>query len=979
MRADFDDDGALDLACTNNSGASVSVFRGDGRGGFAAAITVAAPGSPWGLAVVDANADGRPDLLVSNGAGSALTLLRGTGTGTFTNAASIATPLSPRDLAVADFDGDGTPDVAAACAGTNQLALLRGTAGSFASWLVLAAGSGAAGVAVGDFNRDGAADPVSLNTSANSVTRWLGSCAAPAAAAPRLLAPNGGESWWPGTAQTVRWSAAPGTAAVDVELSRDGGATWTALVRGATGDHARVLASGAASERMRLRVRDAAIGWRQDASDTTFALCGLLRAPLASAAGCAANHLAVADLDGDGRLDALAAGGGTARVLRGTGDGRFTALAPFALDASVRVRLADVDGDGVLDLLALGAAGLDWRAGDGAGGFGPAHAVPLAHGVDVTCADFDADGHADAAVLTDDGTSRALVVRSAVGSAPLAAEWRVALDASPRTLAHADFDGDGITDLAVSGSSALEIWRGGGAAGRGDARFALASTRALPGGAGDLALGDFDLDGRLDVVACALATGDLYTVGTESATPAAPTLGVPVTSSAGAAAASPVVTDFDGDGHADVALVDAAAGDVRVLAGAAGGFGAPQVFAGGGGELASGDFDGDGVTDLLVARPDQSAVACLAGMCPPLASASVALRARHDGERFVTGFARRIAWSRESGIALARVELSRDGGMHWVTLAEASADTALAWIVTGPATAHARLRVSDAANPSRADVSGEFAIVAPYGTPRSDAWPGSGTGASALALGASHVATVAAGRVLVAPLGGGAWTDAGEADARSVMFADCDGDGREDLVTRLANFVSVRRALEAGGFGEARMLGTAGANAALVAADFDLDGRADLAVACGTPPAQRVMTFRATAAADDGRAAFAAPGAVALPAAATALVATDVNADGITDLLAGGNGVLATLLGNGTAGRGDGSFRLGATRGFGGGALAALLATDLDRDGATDVAGVDATSTVLGAAGNGAGGFGTPVAFATAAAARALAWGDFDR
>ncbi|MFN8587313.1 MAG: VCBS repeat-containing protein [Candidatus Eisenbacteria bacterium] len=154
----------------------------------------------------------------------------------------------------------------------------------------------------------------------------------------------------------------------------------------------------------------------------------------------------MADLDGDGRLDALAAGGGTACVLRGTGDGRFTALAPFALDASVRVRLADVDGDGLLDLLALGAAGLDWRAGDGAGGFGPAHAVPLAHGVDVTCADFDADGHADAAVLADDGTSRALVVRSAVGSAPLAAEWRVALDAAPRTLAHADFDGDGITD-----------------------------------------------------------------------------------------------------------------------------------------------------------------------------------------------------------------------------------------------------------------------------------------------------------------------------------------------------------------------------------------------------------------------------------------------------------------------------------------------------------------------------------------------------
>ncbi|MBI5169146.1 MAG: VCBS repeat-containing protein, partial [Candidatus Eisenbacteria bacterium] len=605
VAADFDDDGRLDLACSNNGSANVSVFRGDGAGGFAAGVTYAAPGSPWGLATLDANADGRTDLLVSNGASTTLTLLRGTGTGAFTAAATLTTALAPRDLAVADFDGDGTPDVAAACAAANQVSVLRGAGGSFVAYATYAAGSGAASVCTGDFDRDGVPDLACANTAANNVTRWLGTCPAASAPVVTMLAPNGGEAWWPGTEQTVRWTKSAGVAAVDVERSVDDGLTWVPLARGVTGDHVKVSAAGAASERMRLRVRDAAVASRSDASDAAFALCGLFRTPRRTALPFAAAQLERADVDGDGLDDVLAASATQAALLRGLGDGRFAPLAPFAVDAARRVRLADVNGDGLLDLVTLGAASLAWHAGDGTGAFGAAQSSALEGGVDFVCADFDADGFADVAALVDGSAGPSLVVRG-TDDLPLARAWSAPLDGTPRQLVCGDLDGDGVTDLAIADGTELEIWRGGGAAGRGDATFALASSRALPGGAAALSLGDFDPDGRLDVAACALASGDLWTLGTPTFAAAAMELGTPVAAPTGSAVRSPVVAAFDGDGRADVALVAPASAEVRVLAGTAAGFGAPRVFAGGAGALVAGDFAADGATDLLVARPDSS-------------------------------------------------------------------------------------------------------------------------------------------------------------------------------------------------------------------------------------------------------------------------------------------------------------------------------------------------------------------------------------
>lgn len=982
--ADFDDDGRFDLACSNNTSGSVSVFRGDGAGGFAAAVSVAAPGSPWGLAVLDADRDGHADLLVSNGAGSTVTLLRGDGAAGFSPSGSFSTPLAPRDLAVADLDGDGIADVAAACAGTNQVAVLRGAGAGYAALGNYAAAAGAASVCAGDFNGDGAPDLACANTTANSVSRYIGTCPAPATATVALVSPNGGETWWPGVEPVVRWRRGAGVTSVDLDLSRDGGVTWLPLARGVTGEHLTIRASGASSEHMRVRVRDSAVSARADASDAPFSVCGLFRSGVRTPLGFAAAQLERADLDGDGVDDAVAASATQAAVLRGTGDGRFVPGAPFDVDASRRMRLADVNADGLADLVTLGAGTLAWRAGDGAGAFGLPRLVAMSGGVDFVAGDFDADGHADAALLVSGAAGARLVVRRAA-TAPFETEWSAPVNGAPQQLVAADLDGDGITDLAIATASELQLWRGTGAAGRGDARFALGSTRALPGGAGDLSVADFDRDGRLDVAACALVTSDVWTLGTSSVLSTAElVLGTPTATNAGDTPRSPVVADFDGDGRADMAVIAPGAAQVRVLGGTDAGFSLPASFAGGTGALLTGDFLRDGATDLLVARPESSDVLCLPAQCPPRTAAEVRLASRHAGERWSVGFARRVAWSRTGAVALARVELSRDGGARWTPISCAVVDSQLTFVVSGPATAHARVRVCDATSSTRGDESAEFAIVELFASGGVSIQPPLAAAGSALELGTPHAdgtsdAVVVAGGRVALLRGMATAEDLGETGARRALLTDLDGDGHDELLVMTANALLVKRGLADGGFGAARTLATAGANAALLTGDFDEDGIPDLAAACGVAPAQRVMLWRGLGVDVDSRMAFGGATQVAIPSPATAMTSADVNADGITDLLVAHGGGLSTLLGNGGAGRGNGGFRVAGTRAFGAGAVCALLCADLNGDGAPDVAGADSTlGALLVSAGDGAGGFATAVTTAWAPSAGGVAWGDFD-
>ena len=113
---DFDNDGNLDLVVANQISDTVSVHLGDGTGNFAAPSLISI-NNPKTVAVDDFNGDGFDDFAVGFtvliGTGR-VTVFFGDGAGGFPTQTSVTMSDSPNSLLVADFNGDNAPDIAAA-------------------------------------------------------------------------------------------------------------------------------------------------------------------------------------------------------------------------------------------------------------------------------------------------------------------------------------------------------------------------------------------------------------------------------------------------------------------------------------------------------------------------------------------------------------------------------------------------------------------------------------------------------------------------------------------------------------------------------------------------------------------------------------------------------------------------------------------------------------------------------------------------
>jgi hypothetical protein len=165
----------------------------------------------------------------------------------------------------------------------------------------------------------------------------------------------------------------------------------------------------------------------------------------------------VGDFNGDGIADLAVANDfnpGSLSVFLGHGDGTFAPAQTYATSLyPSSVVAGDVNGDGIVDLLATSfedaTGAVNVLLGRGDGTFAPAQtyaAGPYPTGLMV--ADFNGDGLPDLAVANANNEEASVLLGR--GDGTFAAPQSYAAGPSPGGLAVGDFNGDGLPDLALA-------------------------------------------------------------------------------------------------------------------------------------------------------------------------------------------------------------------------------------------------------------------------------------------------------------------------------------------------------------------------------------------------------------------------------------------------------------------------------------------------------------------------------------------------
>src|SRR5436309_3526137 len=384
-----------------------------------------------------------------------------------------------------------------------------------------------------------------------------------------------------------------------------------------------------------------------------------LEAPVFSSGGYSANSVAVADVNGDGKLDLLVAnfctstpcgGDGTVAVLLGNGDGTFQPAVTYDSGGqnAVSIAVADVNSDGKPDAVVTdncvtstcdaGAVGVLLGNGDGtfqaavnytSGGLSPSSVV---------VGDVNGDGKPDLLVgniYMGNGNYSRGSVGLLLGNGDGTFLGPVSFDSGGEYaygVAVGDINGDGKLDLFVANFCADSTCASGGVAvflGKGDGSFQPVVTYGSGGlDSYSVAVGDVNEDGKPDLLVANYysADGNYYSNGTvgvllgngDGTFQAAVSYG-----SGGSGPVSLAVGDVNGDGKPDLLVANQCAssdctnGTVGVLFGKGNStFGRVVSYESGGYQaswVAVADVSGDGRPDLLVANQCASSNNCANG------------------------------------------------------------------------------------------------------------------------------------------------------------------------------------------------------------------------------------------------------------------------------------------------------------------------------------------------------------------------------
>jgi len=281
-------------------------------------------------------------------------------------------------------------------------------------------------------------------------------------------------------------------------------------------------------------------------------------------------YLAAADLRNNGITDLVVGdeGSNNIYVMVGNGDGTFQTAVPFPMYGypTSDIVIADFNGDGKLDTLVIGdvvgsETYINMLPGNGDGTFGAAVTTPVPYGVGglaVAAGYFNSDKILDVAVTGVFGSAHQVDILLGNGDGTFTADGFYAVGDGPESIIAADFNRDKKTDLAVGNLTGLSV---SVLLGNGDGTFQQAVDYSVSGPT-SVSAADLDGNGILDLVVSdsiepagvsvlkgngdgTFQTAVFYPAGTESEYVA--------------------VGDFNGDGKPDLVTADFADDQVITL------------------------------------------------------------------------------------------------------------------------------------------------------------------------------------------------------------------------------------------------------------------------------------------------------------------------------------------------------------------------------------------------------------------------------
>jgi hypothetical protein len=352
------------------------------------------------------------------------------------------------------------------------------------------------------------------------------------------------------------------------------------------------------------------------------------RAPQFIALSGAAQAVAVADFNGDGRLDIAAATQFccptqiTLSILMGKGHRNFEPPVSYSLSSSpMSLTVGDFNNDGYPDIAVGETNGLEIFLNRGDGTFLPPVSYQFYYVSSVAVGDFNGDHNLDLALAANNSNFVIVMLGKGDGTFPSSVNYAAGNGADAVTVA--DFNGDGKLDLAVCNGyyypnqfqNQFNLLLGNG-----DGSFQSPVAFATDDSPVAIAAADFNGDGKIDVavlnsdpVIPLPGNTDVVDVFINNGNG---TFQPKISYHADFGAASLVATDLNGDGISDIAVCNAFDGDITVLlSGGNGTFRTPRSLQSyvaasfvGTNCMAAGDFTGSGRVDLVTSAQNGVAV-----------------------------------------------------------------------------------------------------------------------------------------------------------------------------------------------------------------------------------------------------------------------------------------------------------------------------------------------------------------------------------